>query len=137
MSDIDVYHFTSRYHLPQILLAKQLNLVESNISFTRENAGPKVVWLTTRATADAGLGLRTSAVDKSEIRITVRLDKRSLFVWRDWAKAHGSNERTIEILAKSGGGSRSWRVTEKSIPAASWVEIMDMATGELIDMSAS
>ena len=137
MSDIDLYHFTSKHHLPEILRAGYLKTVESNISFRRENAGPKVVWLTTNTTAEAGLGLRTSAVDKTAVRITVRLDKRSVSVWRDWAKSHGSNEKTIDILAKSGGGSRSWRVTETAIPASSWVEIMDMTTGESIDMSAS
>jgi hypothetical protein len=126
-----LYHFTSAVHVPTILASGYLKTVESNVSFKREHAGPDVVWLTTSPTAEAGHGLQSSLVDKTEIRFTVEVDKRSVHKWREWAKARGSSQETMTNLARS-GGSASWRVVTTPIPAANWVEVRNMATGEIL-----
>lgn len=126
-----LYHFTSVAHLQRILESGYLKTVESNVSFKREHAGPDVVWLTTSQTADAGHGLQGSSVDKTAIRFTVEVDKRSVHKWKEWAKARGSSQETMAILARS-GGSASWRVVTAPIPLENWVEVRNMATGEVL-----
>jgi hypothetical protein len=128
---IPLYHFTSAFHLPAILESGYLKTVESNVSFKREHAGPDVVWLTTSPTPEAGNGLQGSAVDKSEIRFTVEVDKRSVHKWREWAKARGSSPDAMAILARA-GGSNSWRVVAAPIRAESWVEVRNMPTSEIL-----
>ncbi|MGP5641029.1 hypothetical protein ACTXPS_16505 [Brachybacterium tyrofermentans] len=137
MSTLTLHHFTSPEHLPLILEAGFLKVTESNISFKREHAGPDVVWLTTHETADAGLGLQAGAFgalanDKTAIRFTVEVDSRQIHKWRIWAAAHGSSAETVKRLSEVGGGSGSWRVTERPIMSAQWTEIRDMRTGEQI-----
>lgn len=126
-----LYHFTSAVHLPAILGSRYLHTVESNVSATREHAGPDVVWLTTSPTAEAGHGLQSSLVDKTEIRFAVEVDKRSVHKWREWAKARGSSQEWMAVLARS-GGSATWRVMTVPIPAENWIEVKNMATGEIL-----
>lgn len=133
MSTVTLYHFTSPDHLPLILADGFLKTVESNVSFRREHAGPDVVWLTTHERAEAGHGLENPRHDKRAIRFTVRLDKRAVHRWREWARAKGSSAETMALLAEaSGGGVSSWRVTERAIPSSAWVEVRDMRTGEVL-----
>jgi hypothetical protein len=126
-----LYHFTCKILVPAILESGYLKTVESNVSFKREHAGPEVVWLTTSPTAEAGHGLQFSSGDKTEIRFTVEVDKRSVHKWREWAKARGSNQEAMTRLAL-GGGAASWRVVTAPIPAENWVEVRNMATGEIL-----
>ena len=133
---VDLYHFTSPQHLPRILDSGYLDTTESNISFRREHAGPDVVWLTTSPEPEAGsLGLSNLFHDKYAYRITVRLPKRDVHRWRDWARAHGSSPETITRLIGSsgGGGSGTWRVIQRRIPAAEWVEVRHTASGAVVD----
>lgn len=126
-----LYHFTSATNIQAILDSGYLKTVESNISLKREHAGPDVVWLTTSPSANAGHGLQGSLVDKTEIRVTVEVDSRSVHKWREWARARGSNEATISALTRS-GGSGSWRVVMTRIPAERWTEVRNMVTGEVL-----
>lgn len=126
-----LYHFTSAEHLQEILQSGYLKTVESNVSLKKEHSGPDVVWLTTSPSADAGHGLQGSAHDKTRIRFTVDVDKRNVHKWREWAKARGSSQETMAILARS-GGSASWRVVAAPIPVGNWVEVRDMVTGEVL-----
>ena len=127
-----LYHFTCREHLDKILSDQNLRVTESNISGRREHAGPDVVWLTTNPDPSAhGHGLAGSATDKTAIRFTVELDKRNVHKWRDWAAGRGIDRGWMQILA-SAGGSSTWRVVERPIPAAQWVEICDTETGRQI-----
>ena len=136
MATVRLYHYTSERHLRRILSAGYLKTVESNISFKREHAGPDVVWLTTDETAERGLGLQGSNVDKTEIRFTVELDRRAVHKWFSWAKARGSSQQAMDVMAK-GGGAGSWRVVERPIPSSEWVEVRNMRTGAvLLDQEA-
>lgn len=126
-----LYHFTSEVHLESILGDRYLKAVESNISLRREHSGPDVVWLTTHETADAGLGLQSSSVDKGAIRFTLELDKRQIHKWREWARSKGSSTETIATLAQA-GGSGSWRITEGPVGLERWVEVRNMRTGEVL-----
>ncbi|WP_427129319.1 hypothetical protein [Pseudarthrobacter sp. S9] len=126
-----LYHFTSTTHLPRILESGYLKTVESNVSLKREHAGPDVVWLTTKTSADGGHGLQGSAVDKTAIRFTVDLDKRAVHKWKEWAKRQGSNEQVMDTLSRA-GGSASWRLTTSQVPLEQWVEVRNMATGEVL-----
>ena len=108
MATVTLYHFTSAEHIGRILEARELRTTESNISFKREHAGPAVVWLTTHTDASAGLGLTSphvEVVDKSEVRVTVEIDKRNAHKWREWARRHGSSPETIQRIAETGGGA--------------------------------
>lgn len=128
---IPMYHFTTAVHVPAILESRYLKAVESNVSLKREHAGPDVVWLTTSPTAEAGHGLQGSYADKTEIRFTVEVDKRAVHKWREWAKARGSSQEVMTILARA-GGSASWRVVTAPIPAENWVEVRNMVTDEIL-----
>jgi hypothetical protein len=127
-----LYHFTSAsYHLPKILAAGYLKVVESNLSRTREHAGPDVVWLTSSPDPAASRwwvvpGARS--VDKAQIRITVDVPKRDVTKWRTWAARRGIDPRWARTLAEA-GGSGSWYVIERPVPAAEWTEIINARTG--------
>ncbi|MGO1284677.1 MAG: hypothetical protein ACTHWV_00005 [Brachybacterium sp.] len=140
MATVTLYHFTSAEHIGRILEARELRTTESNISFKREHAGPAVVWLTTHTDASAGLGLTSphvEVVDKSEVRVTVEIDKRNAHKWREWARRHGSSPETIQRIAETGGGAASWRVTTRPIPITQWREIRNMHTGQIIRVDAA
>ena len=120
-----LYHYTSETHLPMILTAGFLKTTESNVSATKEHAGPDVVWLTTADEPSAGHGLAGSSVDKSAIRFSVELPKLAVYDWKTWAKAQGSNPGFIQSLARSGGAG-TWRITTSAIPASRWAEVRRM-----------
>ncbi|WP_158305633.1 MULTISPECIES: GNAT family N-acetyltransferase [unclassified Nocardioides] len=124
-----LYHYTSPDHLPLIVEAGYLKLVESNISRSREHAGPDVVWLTSSPTPAAGHGLSGSRNDKKRVRFTVDVDRRSVQKWRAWAKARGIASDWMNELARA-GGSGTWWVSERPIESSQWIEILDLSTGQ-------
>jgi hypothetical protein len=134
-----LYHFTSAYHLPKILTAGYLKVVESNLSRTREHAGPDVVWLTSNADAAGNNWWQVSgrrSVDKAEIRFTVDVPKRDAAKWREWAARRGIDPRWAHTLMEA-GGSGAWYVTERPIQASEWAEILNTRTGESVAPPAS
>lgn len=123
-----LYHYTSVWHLPSIFQDGCLSPVESNVSFKRQQAGPDVVWLTTKSdpgNVDMHNGL---SLLKQRVRFTVDVPKRSVYEWHKWARSKGSSEKTIEILARA-GGSASWRVVLAPVPSSRWVEVRDLHAG--------
>lgn len=137
---ITLYHYTSReHHLALIMEAGYLKTVESNVSFRREHAGPPVVWLTTQpdlvpdsvvSRCEMYAGLPPM---KLEVRITVRLPSAAVHRWERWATRNNSTPKDIDVLKASGGGGwRQWRVVQRPIPSAEWVDIIDTRTGEVL-----
>jgi hypothetical protein len=128
-----VYHYTSIERWQLISQAGRLTTTESNLSRSRDHAGPDVVWLTTDADFEHGHGLlRTrDGTDKTRIRITVELPNRDVEKWRDWASRRGIDpDWRRALIETSDGGTSTWRVVEKPIPAERWVEAVDRQTGE-------
>jgi hypothetical protein len=123
-----LYHFTSAYHLSLITAAGHLKVVESNISRTREHAGPDVVWLTSNPEPTAQPWIAGATLDKSEIRITVDVPKREARKWRTWAASRGIDSTWAKALALPGCGS--WYVVARPVPSTEWVEIANARTGE-------
>lgn len=118
-----LYHFTSSVHVPLILADGYLKTVESNISARREHAGPDVVWLTTDGDPERHHGWQEwSPVDKLAVRFTVDIPKRDAHRWHEWAGRYGIDPAWRRALAAV-GGSGTWRVVTRPIPAAEWVTI--------------
>lgn len=135
MSEVTLYHFTARAHLDSILADGFLDVTESNVSMRREHAGPDVVWLTTNpdpSAHDHGLTARMNGVSKKAIRFAVKVDRRAAHKWRDWATRHGIDRGWLTTLAKVGGSS-TWRVVERPIPASQWIEIWDVERNRPIE----
>ncbi len=127
-----LYHYTSGFHLPSILLAQVLKTTESNVSLNkgREHAGPDVVWLTSEADPTRyGHGLDGSKVNKREMRITVEVEDAQL--WRVWAPRQGMSRAHRRRLAET-GGERTWYVVQRPIPVGEWTEVRNMVTGEVL-----
>lgn len=133
MNPVRLYHFTSKIHLPRILESGFLKVVESNMSKTRLRAGPDVVWLTKSAEVQSHRGWSAgSSADKTEIRFEVDIPAREAHRWRDWARSRGIASEWMAALAAV-GGSGTWYVVLRPIPAAEWVEIIDTSTGEPLE----
>ena len=127
---VTLYHYTCIEHLPTILAAGYLKTSESNISPRVPHAGPDVAWLTTQPDPTLGHGLNAgqTVVDKTRIRFTVQVPKRAVTPWRLWATMQGIDPTWMRALAQA-GGSGTWRVTPRPIPAEQWVEVLDRHTG--------
>jgi len=130
-----LYHFTSTYHLPRIMQAGYLKLVESNASPFEAHAAPDVVWLTDLPNPLAHRGWATgSAVDKTAVRIAI---PRALVAdaqpWLDWLASIDQTppDFWIAAMAKSGGGTDNvdhWLVHTQPIPTAHF-ESVDLLVG--------
>jgi hypothetical protein len=154
-----LYHLTSIYHLPLILSAGYLKVVESNISLMprEEHKGPDVVWLTTSPRAGQGwarMRPQLAYVDKTRIVFEVEVPDDDVHNWYDWAQAHGSTLHFMKALAASGDerhhqtvrvGSdveadeaalerarAEWFVVEREVPWVEWLRINDQLAGTLI-----
>jgi|694.fasta_scaffold52883_10 hypothetical protein len=145
-----VYHYTCLAHLPRILEMGFLKTTESNVSIERENAGPKVVWLTTDAECKHGHGIGNNATyaagraqgiqvtpemmeqwDKTRVRFTVRLPNNHVHKWVEWSQKFQMDALWRKAFIKAaGGGTGTWRVVEHPILQDRWVEVIDRHTGE-------
>lgn len=139
-----LYHFTAKLYLPEILSDGYLRVAESNLSISRRRAGPDVVWLTKNQ--DPGMHSGWSKpqdwlpesirADKTEIRFKVDVPSRAAQKWWTWARGRGIDERWARDLAAA-GGSNSWYVIERPIPASEWIEITNVRTGEPVSLTAA
>lgn len=119
-----LYHFTSRYHLPHILNDGFLRPTESNVSFARAAVGPGVVWLVDEPELSAPHGLSGSAVDKTAVRITVKVENAE--PWTEWVKRQPDDGWSRETLVRTGGGpaaARRWWVVQGPIFRENWLDI--------------
>jgi hypothetical protein len=155
---VRLYHLTSIYHLPIILSAGYLKLVESNISLIAHEThkGPDVVWLTTSTRPGQGwaaMPTEVGFVDKTRIIFDVKVPDDKVFRWYDWALEHGSILRDMEALAASGDERHNrpsigrdleadrasleraraeWFVVEREIPWLEWQTVTDRLAGTVI-----
>lgn len=130
-----LYHYTSIERWALIEQDGYLRPSESNLSATKLHAGPDVVWLTTDSELAHKHGLDNSldGTDKTRIRITVDLPNGDVEKWKDWAIRRGIDRDWLgKLVEVAGGGAGTWRVTEKRISSARWVEVVDRATGEVL-----
>lgn len=116
-----LYHYTSLFHLPQILEDGYLSVTESNASFSRTHAAPDVVWLTANPSSSKEASLRGSCVDKTQVRIEVDVDA---VRYRRWAQKHNVAPEVVRRLNKTGGDqANNWYVTERQVQRESWNRI--------------
>jgi hypothetical protein len=133
---VKLYHYTSILHVPSIFNDGFLKTTESNVSRKRGGAGPDVVWLTTNPDLRSGNGLdmginaltNVAGFSKTKVRFSVEVDKRSVHQWREWAGRYAIEAVWMAGLANV-GGSGTWRVVERPIPASQWTEVRDTETG--------
>ena len=128
-----LYHFTSLFHLPQIMEDGYLKVTESNASFSRTHAAPDVVWLTANPSPSKETSLLGSCVDKMQVRIEVEVDA---VRYRRWAQNQNVAPEVVRRLNRTGGGQASnWFVTEQEVQFESWnrIEIYDKKSEQWIE----
>lgn len=125
-----LYHYTSTYHLSQILESNYLKLTEGNLSKEIENY-KDVVWLTDMKEPNAfDLGLDGSPVDKTEIRITIAR-KNSFKYWKVWSRKNKIDKDWAKILEKD-RKPNNWWISEKIITTEDFLLIENVITGEVL-----
>lgn len=139
-----LYHFTSGYHLEKILESGYLKLTESNLQLTKDwdivayNQGKQklykpVVWLTDKAEEDAvGMGLESSKVDKTSIRIAIKKQPYHK-KWSKWRREQGMDTAWAKEMER-GRAPKTWWVSEITIGVKDFLEVVDMRTGEKIEV---
>ena len=108
-----LYHYTAPFvsHLGSILSEGSIRTTESNLSFERADAGPRVVWLTDAPALDGQTWMRSSET-KALARLTVDVDAEH---WPSWSRAQGIAEDQYEGLAEVGGDPERWFVRTRPI----------------------
>jgi len=123
-----LYHFTAATssHLGKILREGLIRTTESNISLTREHAGPDVVWLTSNPDPEANTGW-ANGVRKVTARLRVEVDDAAH--WPEWAAAHGCSRDCYDSLGAA-GDPEEWWVRERPVRASKVVELTFKVSGE-------
>jgi hypothetical protein len=125
-----LYHYTSSAHLRGID-RHGLTVGDVPIDLAR-NTGRVGVWLTSRSDP-TGHGLSGSAVDKSEVRLTVDiLDEKPLRRWDEWSALEVPPKTRSRLEQADGASARSWYVYFGWIKREALVEAVSMKTGEVI-----
>jgi hypothetical protein len=124
-----LFHFTSRYHLQQILESEKLKTTESNVSPLKPNAGPPVVWLTNEERWKKQGWHVGAAVNKLEFKFTVLIPRGDIKRWYDFAAEHNVPSHWMLALEENGGDGSRWFVLERPIPSSEWVSIVHVPTG--------
>ncbi len=127
-----LYHFTSRWHLQQILKDGYLKLTPSNLKepydlqiingkaiSSTDNIKP-VVWLTTVEEFEkaANCGISGASVDKTEARIEIDTSKyplQAFYKWDKWAIKNGTDIQWFELLKKTAPEWKTFYVSEHPI----------------------
>ena len=143
-----LYHYTSRYHLEEILKSNYLKLTESNLlppdkdEIKAMKCGkwkPKpehllhkpVVWLT-RSVDGSMTGLEGSKYNKREIRIT--LNKRKHYeMWLIWSRQNRIKSSWAKVLERN-NNPNEWYISEQIIllNPNELIMIENTLTGEVI-----
>lgn len=134
-----LYHYTSAYHLKFIMAHGRLMTTDSD--FAREQfAAPMCVWCTTDPDPAGKHGLRGGgcAVDKTEVRFTLKIPDELVCEWSGWAIENGMDALWRLSLTEAAGGERvadTWRLVFESVPSSMWVAVENMKTGETYDLA--
>lgn len=129
-----LFHYTCKFHLPEIFKSGYLKLTDSNLippdgTLLTEIASKKykpVVWLTDSDATD-GHGLDGSMYDKTEIRIIIKRNP-TMKWWRAWAKQNHMNKEWMKIFT-DGYNSSSWYISQEIIPLKEIVRIENRYDG--------
>lgn len=118
------FHFTSQFHIAEIIASEVIKTTESNVSGTAEHAGPDVVWLLDTSDAlDAGHGLEGALFDKRECYVEVDVHA---IPWLEWWWTDRMNPTWRQTMIDVGGGATAaarWYVWPNAIPASRWRSI--------------
>ena len=132
-----LYHFTCRFHLPEIAQRGYLNLTTSNFDFTNPKKHP-VVWLTSLPTPENnGLLFDPNMPDefnKTYVRFTVR-KRPYMKQWDQWSTEKGMDANTKRALIASASAEetyQSWYVAERIIGMSDVLLIEDLAAGKTL-----
>lgn len=120
---IELYHYTSRFHLPYILSDGVLRTTESNVSIEQEHVGPDVVWATSEPTP-ARLGGHGLGSIKGGVRIGFRHG--GAVRWRDWEWYGRMRPWWREAMISAGGGDAAadtWWIVAAPIPSGLWTGV--------------
>lgn len=134
-----LYHFTSTVHWPVIDHYGFLKTVESNVGSVSPDEfpygahkGPDVVWLLDTPEVGHDHGLGTSAVDKTEVRITADV----LGIrWQDWTFTRAMHPNWRHKFVEIAGGeeaAKHWYIVPAPVYRRRWVEVMNVKTGEVL-----
>jgi hypothetical protein len=125
-----LYHFTSRFHLPNILQDGMLIPTDANLFRTGPSPatpnepvrGQKVVWLLDEPEAGGGQQANGLYAAKREVRIEV--DVPDAQRWLDWVTTRRHDPEWVRIIVRQGGGksrAKHWWVVARPIPSTEWV----------------
>jgi len=127
------YHYTSEPHLEQIQEEGVIKANESNVSATKEHAGPDVVWLfkeplkgpTPRMLiTNVNLKFATLALDKSKVQIQVNLPDHEVKRADKFFKKLGADPQWIKQLESVGQSkNKKWYVITRDIPQKEWESV--------------
>ena len=116
-----LFHYTSLFHLPQILEDGYLKVTESNASMTRTHAAPDVVWLTTNPSPGNEESLDGCSFSKKQVRFEVDVPASR---YRQWAKNNNVSPKLVQRLNYTGGGqANNWYVIERPVTKEEWSRI--------------
>ena len=121
-----LYHFSHPGHLPSILAERRLRTSESNVSITKEHAGPDVVWLFDTPTVPPTTTKGSLYDEKRRVRITVNVPKAHVHRWTKWGPALSMSQTWKAAFVHAGGGmpaAKRWWVATSPIPASNWLEV--------------
>jgi len=131
MTGTVLHHYTSELHLPHILAAGHLRTTESNVSITREHAGPDVVWaLDTDWMPGNDLPHGLWAI-KTRVRFAFPATKRAVR-WRDWEWTAKMDPVWRDTMIRTGGGGEAadhWWVVTRPVLAKQWLAVERLDPG--------
>ena len=127
------YHYTSEPHLELIQESGVIKTTESNVSATKEHAGPDVVWLfkeplkgpTPRMLLNhIDVKIGTLHLDKSKIQIQVDIPDNEVRRADKFFKKLGADPQWLKQLEESGQSKKKkWYVLLRDIPQSEWGEV--------------
>jgi len=124
------YHYTSEPHLEKIQEEGLIKVSESNISATKEHAGPDVVWLFKEPLTGptprmlmfpVNMKFATLLLDKSKIQIQVDIPEQEVRRADKFFKKLGADPQWIKELERVGQSkNKKWYVIQRDILQSEW-----------------